>query len=219
MVFSGSGDVIVELTAVELRYGDVVALRGVDLTVARGRRTVLAGPNGAGKSSLLETIAGIRRPHAGRVRRVAAAVAFVPQRTAVSDRLPLTVRDVVAIGGWVDGMPGAGVCRRRRRIERSRVDEAMSRTDVAHLARRGFAELSGGQRQRTLLAQGIAGRADLLLLDEPTTGLDDDSAARIRRVVGEESARGAAVVCVSHDPDLLAAADRLVRLAEGRIVR
>jgi zinc/manganese transport system ATP-binding protein len=77
--------------------------------------------------------------------------------------------------------------------------------------------LSGGQRQRALLAQGLARGADLLLLDEPTTGLDAASAERIRSVLRAEADRGATVVCVSHDPAVLADADRVVALADGAL--
>ncbi|WP_317231072.1 AAA family ATPase, partial [Clavibacter sp. MX14-G9D] len=82
---------------------------------------------------------------------------------------------------------------------------------------RGFAALSGGQRQRALLAQGLARGAGLLLLDEPTTGLDAASAERIRAIMRSEADRGVAVVCASHDPAVLADADRVVRLEDGLV--
>jgi zinc/manganese transport system ATP-binding protein len=101
---------------------------------------------------------------------------------------------------------------------RASVRDALERLDIAELTGMPFADLSGGQRQRTLLAQGVARRADLLLLDEPTTGLDAASGQRIRAVMREETMRGVAVACVSHDPEVLAAADEVVRLEDGRIV-
>ncbi len=196
---------------VHLAGRDVV--RDVDLDVQRGAVTVIAGPNGAGKSTLLEVIAGTRQPSAG-TRAATGAVAFVPQRAAVSDRLPVTVRDVVRVGAW--GCTGSW--RRVSADDRAAVDDALDRLRIADLARQPFGSLSGGQRQRALLAQGLARRADLLLLDEPTTGLDADSAERIRTVMRAAADRGAAVVCVSHDPAVIASADHLVRLEEGRVV-
>jgi zinc/manganese transport system ATP-binding protein len=202
----------VGLRGIGVDFGERTALDGVDLDVPAGTLTVVAGPNGAGKSTLLEVIAGTRQPSRG-VRTVSSAVAFVPQRTAVSDRLPVTVRDVVTVGVW--GRTG-----RWRRVGadlRAVVAAAMERLEISALAADPFAVLSGGQRQRTLLAQGLARGADLLLLDEPTTGLDAASAERIREILRAEAERGVAVVCVSHDPAVIALADRVVSLADGRL--
>lgn len=200
------------LRGVQVDFGTHHALRGVDLELEAGRVTAVAGPNGAGKTTLLEVVAGTRRPTGG-TRSAPRTVAFVPQRATVPDRLPVTVRDVVAIGTW----GRTGPHRRRGPGRRAAVDAALERLDLTGIADRPFAVLSGGQRQRALLAQGLVGRADLLLLDEPTTGLDAVSSARIRALAADEARRGAAVVCVSHDPALLGAADRVVHLEEGRI--
>ena len=203
----------VALRGVRVDFGDRRALDGVDLDLLPGTLTVIAGPNGAGKSTLLEVVAGTRAPAAG-TRSAADRAAFVPQRAAVSDRMPVTVRDVVTVGAW--GRSG-----RWRRLDadaRRAVDDALDRLDLTPLASQGFAALSGGQRQRALLAQGLARGADLLLLDEPTTGLDAASAARIRAIMRAEADHGIAVVAVSHDPAVLAEADRVVRLEDGRVV-
>jgi zinc/manganese transport system ATP-binding protein len=204
---------LARLRGVGVSYGDRVALVDVDLDVPAGELTVLAGPNGAGKSTLLEVVAGVRRPTTG-TRTAAATIAFVPQRTSIPDRLPVTVRDVVTVGAW----GRVGRWRPLDRRARGAVDEALDRLDVADLAHRPLAALSGGQRQRTLLAHGLARGADLLLLDEPTTGLDAASGDRIRATLLDEAARGTAVLGVSHDPLLLGAAHRVVRLEEGRLV-
>lgn len=201
------------LRGVHVDFGGNEALRDVDLDIAPAAITAIAGPNGAGKSTLLEVVAGIRPPSSG-TRFASGSLAFVPQRTAVSERLPVTVRDVVAIGTW----GGRARWRRTDAVARAAMDEALARLDIAQLAQHPFGSLSGGQRQRTLLAQGLAGGADLLLLDEPTTGLDAESAERIREALRAEASRGVAVVCVSHDAAMIDAADRVVRMAEGRIV-
>ncbi len=200
------------LTAACVAYDGRDVLHDVDLVVRRGEFAVIAGPNGAGKSTLLEAVAGTTPLRSGE-RMLHAAVAFVPQRAAVSARLPVSVRDVVTVGTW-----GRGERRPPRAEMRARVDLALARLDIAALASRSFATLSGGQQQRTLLAQGLARAADLLLLDEPTTGLDADSGRRIRSVLREEAARGAAVVCVSHDAAVLDDADRVIRVLDGRVV-
>jgi zinc/manganese transport system ATP-binding protein len=119
----------------------------------------------------------------------------------------------VTVGAW-------GRAHRWRRLDlaaRRAVDDALDRLGLIPLASQGFAALSGGQRQRALLAQGLARRAGLLLLDEPTTGLDAASAERIRAIMRSEAARGVAVVCVSHDRAVIADADRVVRLEDGLV--
>ncbi|MDR6176424.1 zinc/manganese transport system ATP-binding protein [Nocardioides zeae] len=202
----------VQLRDIRVDFGARAALRDVTLDLYADAVTVVAGPNGAGKSTLLEVVAGTRVPTRGS-RSTRGTTAFVPQRAGVSDLLPITVHDVVAVGTW--GRLGAW--RRADAAARAAVDEALHRLGIADLRRRPYVALSGGQRQRALLAQGVVARADLLLLDEPTTGLDATSGARIRAVMAEEAARGAAVVCVSHDPAVLAAADRVVTLADGEV--
>jgi zinc/manganese transport system ATP-binding protein len=203
---------VARLRAVHVDFGGREALCHVDLDIAPGAITVIAGPNGAGKSTLIEVIAGTRPPSSGE-RLARGAIAFVPQRATASDRLPVSVRDVVAVGTW-----GALGPWRRTDAARAAIDEALRRLAIEGLSQHPFVSLSGGQRQRALLAQGLARSADLLLLDEPTTGLDAESGRLIRAALRSEAARGAAVVCVSHDPEVLAAADLVVRMESGRIV-
>ena len=201
------------LRGIRVSFAGREALRGIDLDVDLGVLTVIAGPNGAGKTTLLEVVAGTRPPTAG-TRDANAVAAFVPQRTTVSDRLPVTARDVVRVGAW--GRVGAW--RRLDRSARAAIEDVLDRVGMLELAARPFALLSGGQRQRVLLAQGLARGAGLLLLDEPTTGLDAATAVRLRDALREEADRGVAVVCVTHDPAVIAQADRVVRLEDGRLV-
>lgn len=202
------------LRGVSMEYAGNPALDGVDFDASAASLTVIAGPNGAGKSTLLEVLAGTITPRAGSVAIRAPSRAFVPQRTAISPALPLTVRDVVAVGAW----GGVGAWRRLGRASREAVDAALERLDLTALQRSAFSVLSGGQQQRTLLAQGLARRADVLLLDEPTAALDLASAERIVRGMRAEADRGVAVVCVSHDQAVIDAADLVVRLDAGRLI-
>lgn len=199
--------------ALRVDYSGTLALDGVDVDLHAGALTVIVGPNGAGKSTLLEVLAGAREPSTGTVEVAQRTRAFVPQRAAVSPHLPLTVRDVVSVGAW----GRTGPLRRLTAAHRAAIDGAMQRLDIAPLARHPFSSLSGGQRQRALLAQGLAREADILLLDEPTTGLDAASAQLNRAAIAHEVARGATVVCVSHDDRLIADADHLIRLDGGRV--
>lgn len=204
---------LARLTGIHVAFEAADVVCGVDLRVSAGDRIAIAGPNGAGKSTLLEVLAGTRVPRRG-VREVAGAIAFVPQRAVIPPRLPVTVRDVVRVGAW----GGLGLWRRMSPGARRDVDRSLARLDLAALADRPYGDLSGGQQQRALLAQGLARSAELILLDEPTTGLDVDSSRLIRAVLREESERGAAVVFVSHDAELLGDAHRIVRLSRGGIV-
>lgn len=202
---------IAVLAGIRVSFDGRAALSGVDVQLSAGSVTVILGPNGAGKSTLLEVLAGTRE-HSG-TRSVSGTVAFVPQRAAIPTGLPVSVKDVVSVGAWGP----LGPWRRMDATARQLVERSMERLDIRELARHPFASLSGGQQQRTLLAQGLATEANLLLLDEPTTGLDAASSLRIRTVLREEAARGAAVVCVSHDPAVIGDAEYTVPLVEGRI--
>lgn len=202
----------VALHSVTVSFGCHRALDDVTLDVHRGEVTALAGANGAGKSTLIDVLAGFRRPDTGVVRRsVPDRVAIVPQQIRRAERLPVTVRDVVTMGRWAH----RGLWRPLRRQDRAEVESAMRLLAISDLAERPITALSGGQRQRAFLAQGVAQRADVLLLDEPATGLDETSAGVAIAAIREEAARGVAVVIATHDHDTLSLADSVVTLRNG----
>lgn len=204
----------------ELVYGEHVALGASDFRFPAGAVTALIGPNGSGKSTVLAAVAGLHEPAAGALtvlgsapRRVRSRIAFVPQSTKVNDLLPVTVREVVAMGRYASlGMMG-----RFGPEDRAALDEALDRLGLNPLAARHLRELSGGQRQRVFVAQGLVQEHDMLLLDEPTTGLDIVSTDVIRQVVESERADGCAVVITTHDFAEARAADHVVLLA-NRVV-
>jgi manganese transport system ATP-binding protein len=210
----------VELRQVRLGYEGPDVLVAEHLVVPSATVAALIGPNGAGKSTLLHALAGIRPPRAGEIRvngvPVAVArrsIAYVLQSTHVASALPLSVREVVTMGRYAR----RGMFGRLRRDDRRAVDEALDRLDIGDLARRQLGALSGGQRQRVFVAQGLAQQADLLLLDEPVTGLDLVTQDRILDVVAQERAAGRTVVLSTHDLAEASRADQLVLLA-GRVV-
>ncbi|WJL94296.1 metal ABC transporter ATP-binding protein [Microbacterium sp. ET2] len=196
------------LRGIAVEFSGRSVLSDVDVAIVAGMITAIAGPNGAGKSTLLEVIAGVRPATRGS-RAVRASLAYVPQAVAISALVPITVGDAVSLG-----VPGRTARGQRRRI----VAAALEQVGIADLAPRPLAEVSGGQRQRALLAQALVRTPGLLLLDEPTTGLDIESAARIRATLQEVARSGVAVVCVSHEHAVLALADRVLRLDAGRVV-
>ncbi|GAA1102939.1 zinc ABC transporter ATP-binding protein AztA [Nocardiopsis metallicus] len=198
-------------------YGRTDVLKGVSAEVPEGAVTALVGPNGAGKSTLLGVLAGTVPLRRGKVTpdrgARAARPAFVVQRSAVPDTLPLTVRAAVAMGRWAH----RGLWRPLTRHDRAVVARCMERAGVADLADRGLGGLSGGQRQRALIAQGLAQEADLLLLDEPSAGLDQEARERISRTVADIAAEGVTVVHATHFAEEARGADHLLTLDQGRV--
>lgn len=185
------------LTARDLtvRYGDVVALEAIDLEVPRGKSIAVLGPNGSGKSTLFTTAVGLAEASAGEISLATDRAAYLPQQVSVEPMFPATVRDVVAMGRW-----GAlGWRQRMSGRDHELVEEAMSALAVDHLARRRLGELSGGQRQRTLLAQVATQDAELLLLDEPFTGVDRPTEDTVRKLIDTWRDEGRTVMVATHD--------------------
>jgi zinc/manganese transport system ATP-binding protein len=200
---------------VRVSHGATLALDGVSAVIQAGRVTALAGSNGSGKSTLLGVAAGIQ-PLQGGERRVAESVsiALVVQRGAAPDTLPLTVLETVSMGRWA----ARGMWRPLTRADRAIVAENIEALGLGGLERRPLSELSGGQRQRALAAQGLARQAEVLLLDEPAAGLDGEALLLIDRAIRREADRGAAVLCATHDPEVIRRADAVIRLHAGRVV-
>ncbi|WP_082492382.1 zinc ABC transporter ATP-binding protein AztA [Leifsonia sp. Root4] len=211
---AASDPAVMTLRAVSAGHGGSTALDEVSLELERGTVTVIAGANGSGKSTLLAVIAGLHGIRSGEIRRARGLrVAIVVQRSRLPERLPLTVRDAVRMGTWA----GRGLWRRTTPSDADVVAQSIERVGLNGLEKRAVHSLSGGQMQRVLLAQGIAQRAELLLLDEPMNGVDEETSAQIRRLIDEEARGGRTVVHVSHDEQVIGAAERLIRLEEGRI--
>lgn len=206
---------VVKLRGVRVSFDGHEALRGVDLDAHRGEVTAIVGANGSGKSTLLAVAAGLLAPTSGSVRRAAGTrVGLVPQSTGDGARLPLTVADLVAMGRWRERGPFLPL----RRDDRARIAAAIDTVGLGALARRPIGLLSGGQRQRAHIAQALAQDADLMLLDEPMSGLDAASRDAVAATLAVVAATGAAVVVVTHDLDELGEVDAVCRLADGRVV-
>ncbi len=176
-------------------YGDTHALCDVSLEVPEASSLAIIGPNGSGKSTLLGVLAGTIDAVAGTATVAGEAPALVLQSTDVDRSLPITVRDTVSLARY----PSLGLLGRFSSKDKAAINNALERLGVADLADRQLHELSGGQRQRVLVAQGIAQETDVLLLDEPITGLDMTSRSIILDLVDEEVANGRTVVMTTHD--------------------
>jgi ABC-type Mn2+/Zn2+ transport system ATPase subunit len=198
-------DDAVRMTAVYVNYGPVVALEGVDLAVERGQALGIVGPNGSGKSTILKAIAGLLPVDRGRVevfgRRPRdlrpGSIAYVPQVEAVDWSFPASVYDVVAMGRF----PRLRPLQRFGKRDRAAVDEALVALRLDGVRGRHIAQLSGGQQQRTFVARAIAQEPELLLLDEPTTGVDAATEESLRELVRGLVAQGLPVIMTTHDLD------------------
>ncbi len=223
MARNGRSRPLVDGPAVTVRdavfsYGSSTALAKSTVEIPSGSITALIGPNGAGKSTLLDGIAGLMRPVTGEViigsrNGREHRISYVLQETKVNPSLPVTAREVVGMGRYA----GGGILRRLNRTDRRVVDQVMDRTDITHLSRRHLSRLSGGERHRVLLAQGLAQDHDILLLDEPSTGLDVISQQAVRDTIRAENAHGCTVILTTHDLTEAQEADFVVLLA-GRVV-
>lgn len=201
-----------------LGYGSTVAFSASSIDIPSGQVTAVIGPNGSGKSTLLNAIAGLNPPLSGTLTVGGSGgngvrCAYVLQTTKVNESLPVTVGEVVAMGRFSE----AGWHGRLSPADRVAVSDAMERTGVADLARRQLHQLSVGQRQRVYLAQGLAQEHDLLLLDEPLTGIDLPTARAIDQVIHEETSRGCTVILTTHDLSEAQVASHVILLA-GRVV-
>ncbi|MFJ8749979.1 zinc ABC transporter ATP-binding protein AztA [Streptomyces sp. NPDC102441] len=204
----------VRLDGVSAGYPNRAVLDRLTLRIPALTSTAVVGPNGSGKSTLLGVIAGVIQVTAGKVEhRTDSRVAFVTQRSRAADVLPLTVRDAVAMGRW----GRSGLWRRLSRQDWDVVEATMSRLGIGALAHRQLGELSGGQRQRALVAQGLAQEAELLLLDEPTSGVDAAAQRIVADVLAEVVGEGVTVVQATHDFEVAGSAGHLLLLQDGRL--
>jgi manganese transport system ATP-binding protein len=203
----------------ELAYNGHAAVLASNFTIPEGKLTAIIGPNGSGKSTLLNALTGLVKVTGGVVEVFGSAptsmhhrVAYVLQATKVNEVMPVTVREVVAMGRY--GRSGA--FGRMGAEDRRICDESLERIDISDLRSLHLTELSGGQRQRVFVAQGLAQKADMLLLDEPLTGLDLSSRERIVAAVEAELDEGRTVVLTTHDLAEASGADHVI-LMTGRV--
>jgi len=172
---------LLKIENVSVRYETGLALKNLTFEISPGSRIAVIGPNGAGKSTLFKVIAGVLKPTDGHVQIYGSepsghiCIAYVPQRSQVDWNFPANVSDVVMMGrsGKI------GILRRPSVDDWSIVNDALDIVDMKDLAKRQISELSGGQQQRVFIARALAQEAELMLLDEPMTGLDANSQNKI----------------------------------------
>ncbi len=207
---------------VSVHFGRRLALHDVSVSFTNGESVSLVGPNGAGKSTLLKVLAGMLRPSHGNVlhHRLADGrtprVSYVPQRTGVDWSFPVDVLDVVLMGAPVGG-PLARLLPFRRDLRRQALD-ALERVGMIDSARTQIGELSGGQQQRVFLARALMQDGDILLLDEPFTGVDVPTQRLLLTLLRGQCEIGKTVIYATHDLEQARTAADRVLLVNGTIV-
>jgi zinc transport system ATP-binding protein len=199
-----------ELEGVGVSYGEVRVLDGINLTVEPGDFLGIIGPNGSGKTTLLRVMLGLLEPQEGSVRlfgqpppvfREWRRLGYVPQRAVLDPSLPVTVTEVVATGL----VAGLGVFQRIRRKQRDRVREALARVGMEAHARARIGVLSTGQQQRVLIARALVSDPELIILDEPTGGVDPEAQTSFYALLQHlNREREVTLILVSHDIGVVA---------------
>ena len=203
----------VRLSGVTKKYGEVQAVAGVDLTIRPGEVVAILGPNGAGKSTTIEMLLGLVRPDTGTVE----AYGTGPTEAIAAGRIGAMLQsggiiEDARVGELVGLVAGL-------HTDPLPVHDALDRAGIADLADRIFKGLSGGQKQRVRFAMAIVAQPDLIVLDEPTTGMDVESRRAFWAAMHAETARGRTVLFATHYLDEADSyADRVVLLRSGRIV-
>jgi ABC-type Mn2+/Zn2+ transport system ATPase subunit len=201
---------VIELDSLTVAYQEQIVLDSVSLAVYPGNFLALVGPNGSGKTTLLKAIVGLVTPFRGSVKVFGKPpralgpdrqrIGYVPQITSVDLAFPVSARDVVLMGRY----GRVGMFRHPSAADRAAALRATERVGVSDLANRPLAHLSGGQRQRVFLARALANDPDLLLLDEPTAGVDALTTDAFYQLLLQLHLEGMTIVFVSHDPSVVA---------------
>ncbi len=212
---------ILRLSGVSLGYSGRTVLRDVSFAIERGEFVALIGPNGAGKTTLFRGMLGLVSPLGGRIDygfdRRASPPGYVPQKESLDPIFPLTAYEVVLMGAAARVPPLWPVGRRRRAL----AGECLAAVGLAETAEQPFWALSGGQKQRVLIARSLAVEPEILLLDEPTAGVDPGAEAAIVDVIARlNRERGLTVVLVSHHLRLVRQLVRsVIWVADGTAIK
>jgi manganese/iron transport system ATP-binding protein len=211
---------ILRVAGLSVRYVSGIGLDDVSFELRAGARVAVVGPNGAGKSTLFKVIAGVLNPTAGEVHVYGSApdghicIAYVPQRSQVDWNFPVNVADVVMMGR----VGKMGLFRHPSARDWEIVHQALGVVNLTDLATRQISELSGGQQQRMFIARALAQEAELMLMDEPLSGLDLNSQEDIFSVLEQLRQRQVTVMVAMHDLKLAAERFERVMLLNKRLL-
>ena len=214
---------VIELTDVSRRYGDVLALRELSLSIHAGELLAVVGPSGSGKSTLLQLMGTLDRPSSGTVRINGHDVLALPDRRLAAVRAHwigfvfqqfFLTPYLTAVQNVANGLSYHGI-RRPQRIRMA--EQALRAVGLEHRIGHRPQELSGGERQRVAIARALVGKPSILLADEPTGALDSHSGHEIMTLLHNLNAEGTTIAVITHDRSLAARMPRSVELFDGRI--
>lgn len=194
-------DPIIRIDGVTFSYNGAEAVRDVSLRVGRGAYIGIIGPNGSGKTTLLRLMLGLLEPAKGTVQVLEgmtgkARVGYIPQKaTQLETMFPITVEEVVGLGL----VAKKGVFSKLTKADRETIDHALKQVDLRQLKKKQIHDLSGGQQQRALIAKALVSDPDVLMLDEPTVGIDSSSQDSFYELLIELNKDGKTIILVSHD--------------------
>lgn len=199
-----SNRVVLRVTGLTVNLSHREVLSGIHLTVRSGEFLGLIGPNGGGKTTLLKTLLGLIPSQVGQVDWIPSGcrpptIGYVPQRTSADQTYPLSARAVLLQGASHRGRP---LDEGHRRLQ-DRADGLLERVGLTQQSSQPFVHLSGGQQRRLLLARALLRDPDVLLLDEPTTGVDTEGQAQFSSLLQQLVSEGITVILVSHDLPLI----------------
>lgn len=215
-----AGTPILRVTDLTVKYDSHIAINDVSFELKKGERLAVVGPNGAGKSTLFKVIAGVLRPSQGQVHVYGHApdghicIAYIPQRSQVDWSFPVNVTDVVMMGR-IGKLKLFHQARARDWEVVRRSLEVVGMTGYAH---RQISQLSGGQQQRMFIARALAQEAELMLMDEPLTGLDVPAQEEIFRILQQLHQQGVTVMIALHDLKMAAERFERVMLLQRRLL-
>ena len=197
-------DSIITLSNVTYGYSlKLTILEGIHLTIYKGQYLGLLGPSGSGKTTLLKIIVGLIKPRHGSITFVNKSslasnkltIGYVPQIESVDWNFPVTVREVVAMGVWNQ----SGIAPWLKKNTKEEVDDVLESLGIGDYGSRQIRELSGGEQQRVFLARALIRNPDILILDEPTSGVDHNTREKILGNLNELSERGMTIIMTTHD--------------------
>ncbi|MCB9639338.1 MAG: metal ABC transporter ATP-binding protein [Myxococcales bacterium] len=207
----------VSCRGVTVSYMQKPVLRDVTVDIPKGKLSSITGPNGAGKTTLLRAILGLVPMDAGEIRVLGHPVemsrrliAYVPQTETVDWDFPITVEEVVMMGRY----PHVGALGRIKSEDRTVVQQALVTVGMEEYSKRHIRQLSGGQQQRVFIARALAQQAEMMILDEPFTGIDASTEQALFQLIGELTKQGKTLVIVNHNLSLLERFDFVVLLNE-----
>lgn len=215
---------IIYIENVTFRYADVPVLKEASFKIQSGEYAILTGENGSGKSTLLKILLGELSPHKGIVKLFGSDIGFggmkigyVPQNSISRNQsFPGTVKEIMMTGLYEP----LGKRKRTGRAAREQILKTLSELEMQDYFSQPIGELSGGQQQRVMLARALAGEPNLLVLDEPTAGMDSTSMEALCKVLEKRSKeQGLTILMVTHgDTTKFTGADRFLKVGEGRVL-